>query len=135
MLKKRNNFMNTDAVSVKKIGRLALFALISSTAAIAPSAFASDSPLVDRVITVKFQVADLDAEDGVEKVYAKLRKRAKSSCRSDMPALYYLNQRVSECTADLLDQFVTSAKIEKLQAYHDAKTTPVETLQLAFKDN
>ena len=88
--------MSLKAHSVKKHGSLVLATLALCTAAIAPNAYAADGLLKETVVTVKFKMEELRSENGTEKVYAMLRKRAKSFCRSDTSALYYLNESVSE---------------------------------------
>ena len=77
---------------VKKMTRSSLAVLTLCSAAIAPNAFAGESLLVDKIVTVKFKLSELEANDGAAKVYAKLQKRAVSSCRADSPTLRYLGQ-------------------------------------------
>ena len=131
MLIKRKNSMSLKAHSVKKQGSFVLATLALCTAAIAPNAYAVDGLLKSKVITAKFKMTELQSENGTQKVYAKLKKRAKSFCRSDSSALYYLNESVSDCQEDLLEQFVQSVDIAKLKAYHLAQTSKVTAKKYA----
>ena len=135
MLIKRNNFMTTKARSVKKLGFSFLGAIAICTTAMAPNAFAGSNLLVDKTVTMKIYTAELQSEDGVQKIYAKLKKKAKSFCRSDGSALYYLNESVSDCSADLLGQFVQSADIAALKAYHLSEMSSADPKKFAFNTN
>jgi len=113
--------MSSKAHSVKKHTAIFLGALALSVSAIAPNAYAYDGLLKDTVVTVKFNMTELEAENGTAKVYAKLKKRARSFCKADHSALYYLRETLSDCQADLLKQFLNSADIDALTAYHLSK--------------
>jgi len=132
MLIKRRKSMATEATSVKKISTSCLATLAICTAAIAPSAYAGDYQLVDKVVTVKFKATELYAESGTEKVYAKLKKRALSFCKADRSTLSYLKMSLDDCTIDLLDQFIQSADIEELAAYHLAQTAKSDPEKFAL---
>jgi len=110
--------MATRARSVKKLGISLLGILALCTAAIAPSAFAGDTILMDKTVSVKFRLTELQAENGKQSVYSRLKKRAKSYCKADRGSLYYLGQSVKECTDDLLEQFIQNANVAELKAYH-----------------
>ena len=118
MLIKRNDFMTSKARSVKKMGVSLMSSLAICTAAIAPAAFAGDTPLIEQTVTVKFKLSDLQSEGGTQAVYAKLRKRSLSYCRKDSTSLLYLGQSIEECKADLLEQFIQNADIAELKTYH-----------------
>jgi len=135
MLIKRNNFMTSKARSVKKLGGSLLSALIICTAAIAPSAFAADSPLVEQTIKVKFKLSDLKEDNGTQAVYNKIKKRASSYCRKSSATLLYLGQSKQDCTADLLNQFIENADVEPLIAYHLAQTSGAATKKFALNKN
>lgn len=132
MLIKRNDFMASKARSVKKLGFSFLGTLAICTIAIAPNAFAENYPLVEKTVTMKIKITELKSEDGVQKVYAQLKKRAKSFCKSDSSALSYLNESVAECSDDLLEQFVQSADITELKAYHLAEASTAELQKYAL---
>lgn len=106
---------------VKKLAVSLLTTLAICTAAIAPAAFAIESPLTETTVTVKFKLTDLEAENGVQTIYAKLKKRASSFCRADKNSLIYLRQSQKDCTNDLMDQFIENAGIDSLKAYHVAQ--------------
>ncbi len=131
MLTKRNHSMTVVSDTVKKTSRLALAALIVCTASIAPSAFAADSPLIDVKVSVKFRLSELEANNGVQKVYAKFMRKAKRSCRSDRAALNYLDQTIEECAADIVEQFIRDAEVETLTVYHRQKLAQAGPVQLA----
>lgn len=120
MLTKRKDYMTSKAGVVKKWTRSSLAVLALCTASIAPNAFAGDSPLIDKTVTVKFKYSDLASDDGVEKVYTKIKKRAISYCRADSHTLQYLAQTKGECIADLMDQFVDSANVDALKMFHQS---------------
>ncbi|MGB3456611.1 MAG: UrcA family protein [Litorimonas sp.] len=121
MLIQRNTVVAPARRTVKNRAALVLSALLLSAGALAPQAYAKSYPLVDVEVSVKFNLSDLDAEDGTQKVYAKLKRRAVTSCMSDRNTLRYLEQTVAECAADLVDQFVANADVARLTAYHETK--------------
>lgn len=127
--------MTTKTRSVKKLGVSFLGTLAICTTAIAPNAFAGSNLLIDETVTVKIKTAELQSEEGVHKVYAKLKKRAKSFCRSNTSVLSYLNESVTECTDDLVKQFVQSADIAELKTYHLSKTSTAAPQKLALNTN
>ena len=119
--------MTPKGGNVKKFSSSLLGMLALCTAAIAPSAYASDSLLVDREITVSFKLSELQSEGGTEKVYSKLKRRAKLFCKQDENTLFYFKESIAECTSDLVEQFIQSANISQLEAYHlaqNAKSLP-----------
>jgi len=126
--------MNSGTRSVKKLAAPLLSALVLGTSAIAPNAMASSiAPMVEKTVSVSFKLSDLDAVDGTSAVYSKLEKRAASYCKADRFSLKVLDQSVEDCVADLVDQFVDSADISKLSAYHETHATakPLEKLAMA----
>lgn len=123
MLIKRNRFMTTPSSGVKKLRAISLAALVTATSAIAPSAFTFDDNLTERTITVKFDRADLASDSGVQYIYGRLHRTAKSACRADRGTLSYFKQTLSDCTADLMDQFIVSADVESLSSYHAAQSS------------
>lgn len=131
MLIKRNNFMTAGNCRVKKLTRAGFVTLALSATAIAPTAFASDNLLRTKVVTAKIHLTDLQVEGGIDKVYAKLKKRAKHFCRADRSSLQYLDQSVEDCTADLMAQFVESADVDILKTFHLAQQPVTTTTQLA----
>lgn len=129
---KRNTVMNRASRSVKKFAAPLLPAIV--LCAVAPNAFASPiGHMVDKTVSVSFSLSELDAADGTSAVYAKLEKRAASFCKADKLSLRFLDQTVEDCVADLVNQFVDSADISELSAYHEthAKAKPVEKLVMA----
>lgn len=132
MLTKRKDYMASRDVIVKKLARSSLAMLVLCTASIAPAAFAFDSPLVERTVTVKFKLSELESEGGTDVIYAKIRKKATSYCRADSSSLHYLGASKRACVEDLMDQFIESANIDKLKAVHLSRTStaPVETYAL-----
>lgn len=118
MLTKRTKIMPLSGAAVKKTSCTALTFLILSTFSIAPVAYASNGPFTDVAISVKFKLSELGTEDGPQKVYEKFIAKAISSCRWDKKTLKVLDQTVDQCAAALVEQFVTSADIASLTAYH-----------------
>lgn len=123
MLIKRKNAMTPKATGVKKFSVSLLGTLALCTTALAPNAYASDSLLVDKTVTTTIKLSELQSEGGTQKVYAKLKKRASSFCIHDRHTLSYLKQSVAECTNDLVEQFIQSADIAELKAYHLSENT------------
>jgi len=132
MLIKRNHFMTAKTNDVKKLTRSAFFILGICTAAIAPAAFASDSLLVEKTVTVKFRLSELNAEGGDHKIYAKIKKRATSACRADSATLQYYGHSRKDCVDDLIDQFVESANIDTLTSFHLSEKPVTKTTKLAL---
>ena len=118
MLIKRNDTMTFEPRTVKKMTGLVLSGLFICTSAIAPAAFAGDGATVDKVVTVKLNLSDMKDENGTQNTYVKLKRRAKSFCRKNSVTLQYFGESLQHCTADLVDQFITSANIETLTQYH-----------------
>ena len=77
--------------------------------------------MVERVVTVKLKMSELEAPNGVETVYAKLKTKAERYCAADAATLYITGETVTECTTELLTQFVESTGIESLETYHLAQ--------------
>ena len=117
MLTKRFDFMTSSTLGVKKTTISILGTLALSMSVIAPNAFAG-SIWYDKTVTVEFNKSELDAENGVETVYAMLEKRAKSECKTSTSSLYYRGENVEDCVADLMNQFIESVEIDALKAYH-----------------
>lgn len=133
MLIKRNNFMPIRAHNVKKLTRQVLSLLALCTAAIAPAAFAGGFPVVDKTVNATFKLSELQAEDGSHKVYAKLKKRALSYCRTNSSVLRYYAQSKRECIDDLMTQFVESADIDVLNAYHLSQKSVATSKKFVLK--
>ena len=133
MLIKRNEFMTLRTQPVKKMAGsiLALFAICSTT--LAPAAYAGDAHLTEQVVKVKLQMSDFKNVEGTKKSYLKLKKRAKSFCRSDSITLQYTGQTLQECADDLISQFIQSANIETLTEYHsNHQNLTAESTKLAL---
>ncbi len=118
MLIKRRFSMPSLSQSVKKMAACCLALMTANAVAIAPSASASETLLVEKTVTVKFRLSDLEVKNGVEKTYGKIKKRAKSYCRADRSTLHYTGQSWRECAADLVDQFIESADVQELTEFH-----------------
>ena len=132
MLTKRNIVVINAPATVKKVAAATLSAIIMGTA---PLAYGMSTPLVGKTVSVKFNLSELEAEDGAAKVYDKLKRKAVSYCMSDRSALRYLDQTVAECAADLVDQFVENADVAELTAFHLAQVEgEAEVIQTASLD-
>ena len=134
MLNKRKNFVTTSSRSVKKMGLALPFITGLIAISLAPLAQADDSILIDRAVTAKFSMTELEAENGVETVYAQLEKTALKACKSDKASLLYLRQTVAGCVDDIMDQFVEHASIDSLMTYHLSLKSNVNTEQLVFNE-
>lgn len=119
MFIKRNASLFSTLASVKRFGRMAAATLSLCMVAAPASAF---SPyLVERAVTVRFKVSDLSTPKGVQKAYDILKTKAERYCEADNETRDLLGETVSECTTDLLTQFVKSTGIESLEAHHLAQ--------------
>lgn len=129
---KRNTFMNSVSQQVKKTGVTTVGLLVLCTSSIAPSAFAGEGRLlVDETVVVKFEAKELQTAEGTEKVYKKLKRRARSACKADLLTLQYLDQSEQECAADLVNQFVASANIQELTSFHQSTTSGSAAVKVA----
>ena len=127
--------MTSKAHSVKRLGGSVLAAFVMCTTTFVPTASASDSPLVEQTVTVKFKLSDLKEDNGTQAVYTKIRKRAISYCRKDSASLLYLGQSKEDCTEDLLNQFIENADVKPLIAYHLSQTDVSTTKKFALNKN
>jgi UrcA family protein len=96
-----------------------------------PVGHAFDSAFIEKEIIVKFKISDLEQENGVEAVYSKLTKSAKSACRKERHTMFHTGEKFTDCVADLIDQFITNANITSLDTYHDSKTSVAVSTKLA----
>lgn len=130
MLAKRNLSMNSVKRTVKSGARAAASAAVIATLVVPSMANAKDSLLVERKITSKFKMSELQKADGLEDVYSRLQKKAYSACRADQSTLAYTGASIKSCANDLISQFIESANVETLTAYHRAKTEPTRVAML-----
>jgi len=117
MLIKTQNPLPRPARKVKKTATTCLSIMMIGLSATPLSAFAS-SFIEERVITVSFNASDLQTESGKVAVYEKLLDKAATTCSADLITLKMLGESVEECTQDLMEQFIESASLEQLAAYH-----------------
>ncbi len=123
MLIKRTASMISPSTGVKGLGRAAALTVTLGMIGVAAPASATGftSNLVERVVTVKLKMSELEAPNGIEKTYAKLKMKAERFCEADDATLHVTGETVTECTTELLTQFVESTGIESLEAYHLAQ--------------
>jgi len=119
LIKTKNSLPST---TVKKTATTCLTLMMLGLSATPMSAFAS-SFTKERVITVSFKASDLQTETGKAEVYEMLLEKAVTTCKADLITLRVLGETVDECAKDLMEQFVESASIEPLAAYHAAQST------------
>lgn len=82
------------------------------------------SPSLESIVTTKYS-AKFDremfkSEAGIQQIYLTLQKKAKKACKIGS-AVNDDGDRISkkECAIDLLDQFVETAGVTTLTAYHE----------------
>jgi len=121
MLIKRTVPMVSPSILVKTFGRTAAVVLATSTLAFATQASAFGGTMIDRVVTVKLKKSELMAPNGVEESYTKLKVKAERFCNSIDSTLYLTGETVDQCASELLTQFVESAGLEVLEAYHSSQ--------------
>lgn len=96
--------------------------LVSATVTLVPMTTQA-SPGYENIVTTeysaKFKREMFKSEAGIEQVYLSLQKKAERACRLDR-AIDTDGKVMSkaECTSDLLDQFIESADVSVLSAYH-----------------
>lgn len=129
---KRNTFMNSVSQQVKKTSATTVGLLVLCTSSIAPSAFAGEGRIfVDETVTVKIETKEFQTPEGTEKVYKKLKRRAKSACKADRIVVQFFGQSERECAADLVNQFITSADIQELTSLHQSSTSGTAPVKVA----
>lgn len=133
MLIKRSQTMTPRSNAVKNLGRaFASLAFVGALSA-ASTASAFSTQLTERVITVEISAAEFATPEGAKRVHEKLELKAKKACKADSETLRFTGQSLSECTADLLNQFIESSDIESLNAVH-ASQKVAETKKLALSN-
>ena len=97
-------------------------AIVSAAVTLVPMT-AQASPGYEKIVTkeysAKFKREMLKSEAGIEQVYLSLQKKAEKACRLGS-ALSQDGDLMSksECTSDMLNQFIESADVKVLTAYH-----------------
>ena len=97
-------------------------AIISSAITLVPMT-AQASPGYENIVTkeysAKFKREMFNSEAGIKQVYSALQKKAENACRLGN-ALNSDGAIISkaECVSDLLNQFIDSADVSVLTAYH-----------------
>jgi len=97
-------------------------AIVSFTVSLVPMT-AQASPGYENIVTTKYSAKFnremFKSETGIEQVYSSLRKKAEKACRLGR-AINADGEVMSkqECASDLLDQFIDSADVSVLTAYH-----------------
>ena len=108
--------------SVQTVKFLTASAMASAAIFCAPMT-AQASPGLDNIVTekysAKFNRALFETETGLEKVYSALLKKAQRACTVGR-AVNDEGEVISkaECISDMLNQFVESADVTTLTAYH-----------------
>ena len=109
--------------SLQTVKFLTTTAMISATAALLPLT-AQASPGLENIVqtkySVKFERALLESDTGLKQIYSTMRRKAKSACKIGRAVDRESDEIISksECISDLVDQFVESADITTLTAYH-----------------
>ena len=75
--------------------------------------------VVQQKYSVKFERALLESETGLRQIYTALQSKAKKACKIGK-AVSQDGEIISksECISDMLDQFVESADVTTLTAFH-----------------
>ena len=108
--------------SFQAVKFLTATAIISATAALLPLT-AQASPglgyVVQQKYSVKFERALLESDTGLKQIYTTLRKKAERACKFGR-AVDQDGEVISksDCISDMVDQFVESADVITLTAYH-----------------
>jgi len=98
-------------------------AAIASAAIMVTPMTAQASPGFDSIKTTKYSAKFnremFQSDAGLQQVYLTLQKKALKACKSGR-AINQMGEVISkaECASDLLDQFVESAGVTTLTAYH-----------------
>ena len=107
---------------VKSVKFLTVSAVVSATVAFMPLT-AQASPGLETIVkteySAKFKRALFESEAGLKQVYETLQSKAQKACKIGTavgPDGEIISK--SECITDLLDQFIESAGVTTLTAYH-----------------
>lgn len=109
--------------SLQSVKFLTATAIISATTVLLPLT-AQASPGLESIVqteySVKFERALLESDTGLKQIYISLRRKAKSACKVGRAVDRQGGEVISksECISDLVDQFVESAGVITLTAYH-----------------
>ena len=79
---------------------------------------ASASVPANDIVKAKVNPYLLERENGVQRVYVSLEKQAAQACRSGDRASLRKTQLSTECTANLLNDFVLDLNDARVTAYH-----------------
>lgn len=126
MLTKRSKTLSSKPQAVKKSALAAMLVTTMTAMGYAPASFASGPYVVEKTVTVKFAKSELSQKDGVEAVYSKFEEKAKRFCKSEGYSLSYFEETLEDCISDLVNQFVDSADIDVMSAYHKAQSAVQE---------
>lgn len=108
--------------SLQTVKFLTATSMMSATVALLPLT-AQASPGLENIVqkeySVKFERALLESETGLKQIYITLRKKAERACKFGR-AVDQDGEVISksDCVSDMVDQFVESADVTNLTAFH-----------------
>ena len=109
--------------SLQTVKFLTATTMMSATVALLPLT-AQASPGLENIVqkeySVKFERALLESETGLKQIYTTLQRKAKSACKFGKAVDRQDGEILSksECISDMVDQFVESAGVTTLTAFH-----------------
>ncbi len=119
MLIKHPNYVTSKTRSVKFMAALALASAALTVAPITAQASPNLGSIQTTEYSAKFKLAMFQDQAGIQQVYTSLREKAEKACKIGTA----VNSKgeimsKSECADDLLSQFIESADVSVLTAYH-----------------
>lgn len=102
------------ARNIKRVKTMAAVAIVAALSSMPAQAI----EFQDTVYKITIKKDELTTETGIENVYDRFQHKARKACRSAGPYPTGYRTPKSDCISDLIDQFVTSAQVPELAAYH-----------------
>ncbi len=118
MLIKRENFMTSKARDVKNLTRSLPLLTLTAMSLVATPTSAAAAPWQTETVSVSFSRAELAAPQGTQKVYEMLQSKARFFCAKDVSIWATPYADIESCMVQLMDQFIESAEIDSLEAFH-----------------
>lgn len=119
MLTQHLKYVTLKLSSVKLLTAAAMMSATISFVPMTAQASPGWENIVQTKYSVKFERALFESEAGLRQVYTTLQKKAEKACKTGR-AVSLEGDIISksECVSDLVDQFVESAGVTTLTAYH-----------------
>jgi len=119
MLIQHSKYLTSKTPSVKFMAALAITSATMTLAPMTANASSNMDNIRTTEHTAKFKRAMFKDPAGIQQVYSTLQKKAKKACSFGI-AVNAEGEAISkeECAEDVMSQFIDSADISVLTAYH-----------------